>query len=276
MADVCAQIEAACAQWAEPPGPNIVFTGVEALRHPDLSLLLQRAMAAGAQRVRLATDAVALQSGEVADKILRAGVNQIEVVVRGSEDEAQHALAGATAPLSATLAGVGAFLDAASRLGAKVHVAAKVPVCRHNVHDLPGIVTAAAKAQISLVAIVVEDAALDPAGIAPWVEAACDTGIVSGTWVEVEGLPYCLASGWELHLASVYRDVDGVKAASCETCPLDEFCGGLARGADPRLAARLQPPALAAYLAEGIRRGFDPALVIAGAGATRDAEARDE
>jgi hypothetical protein len=154
----------------------------------------------------------------------------------------------------AVLQGVRIFSEAADELGSRVQTSARVPVCRHNLQDLPAIVTTAAENRISYVRLVVEDEALDLWAAAPWLEAACDTGIVYATWVEVEGVPFGPAAGWELHLASIYRPIGGSKSSLCATCPLDSVCGGAPHGAMTSVTGRLRPPGNAQGIASDIQR----------------------
>lgn len=255
--EILADVTGACAAWAGQPGPNVEFVGAEPFHHPQLLDLVRAAIDAGAQRVRLQSDCVALDSRHTAEAVLAAGVRQLEFEVRGADEASHVTRAGAGTSLEATLEGASRFRDVAAEHGLRVHVSARVPVCKHNVHELPAIVAVIAERGITSVRLVIEDESLDPWGEAPWIEAACDTGIVDTTWVEVEGVPYGAAPGWELHLASVYRHVDGDKSPVCAGCVLDGVCGGVASGSAERITGRLHPPGNAAALATAVYRGFD-------------------
>ena len=152
--------------------------------------------------------------------------------------------------------GVRTFAEAAGEAKTPVQISVHVPVCRHNLRDCPAIVTAAAKAGATLVHLEVVDPRLELPSAAPWIGAACDTGVVNATWVEVEGMPFGPASGWELHLASIYRPVAGKKTAICEPCALNDVCGGAIRGAGDAVVAVFRVPADADELAARIKHGF--------------------
>jgi MoaA/NifB/PqqE/SkfB family radical SAM enzyme len=244
-----------CDAWREQPGPNLEFSGAEPFGHPQLFDILRCSTDAGAQRIRIESDCAALAIPETAARTIESGVRHLQLVMRGSDEASHRALHGQESSLRATLNGASAFNEVAHELGTRVHLCARVPVCRHNLHDLPAIVVTAAKAGISFVRLVLEDETLSPWDAAQWIEAACDTGIVHAAWVEVEGVPYGAAEGWELHLACVYRQVEGQKADSCERCPLDSICGGVSRGADSRITSRMRPPAQAQQMAARIQRG---------------------
>ena len=258
--EVVAEVTQVAQTWGSGPGPNVSFTGVEPFRHPALPDILAGAVQAGVRRIRLESDAAALCSPEAATEAIRAGVLHLRVTVLGATASAHDALAGRTSAdgLERTLAGIGGFVEAAEALNAPIQVTARVPVCRHNFRDLPAIVTAMATARVSSVLLLVDDPRLDLRTAAPWIEAACDTGVVNATWVEVEGVPFGLASGWELHMAAAYRRVEGMKSARCDGCPLSDLCQGAVLGAAPEVVGAFRPPEHAERLAEGLTRGFSP------------------
>ena len=239
-------------------GVNFSFTGAEPFHHPALFELLDAAAAAGASRMRLVSDAHALVDPETAERALRSGVRHLEFALLGSTAELHDSLTGRRGSFEDTLAGAESFINVALKGTTRVHVTARVPVCRHNLHDTPEIVTLAAKTGASAVLLTIDDVDLDLRQAGPWLEAACDTGVVYRTWVEVEGVPYGCASGWELHLASMYHKVDGEKAEACRECPLASVCSGAMSGASGRVLATFAPPADAARIAERIFHCFEP------------------
>ena len=93
----------------------------------------------------------------------------------------------------------------------------------------------------------------------PWIAAACDTGTVNCVWVEVAGVPYCLAGDHALHLVPVLR----APSVGREGRPLRDVqarrgaCGGVAAGdgaAGQGVARTARVPRSA--LAESIRRAY--------------------
>jgi hypothetical protein len=256
-AEVLAAIDRVAREWTGGSGPNLALTGVEPFRHPDLARILSAAVDAGAQRIRLDTDATALGSPNAARLAVEGGARHLEFALLGSEASRHDALIGDVGAFEQTLAGVGGFVSAADDLGVRVHVSARVPVCRHNLQDVLGTVAEAAKAGARSVRLVVEDPLLSPLTAAPWIASACDTGIVHAIWVAVEGFPLCAAAGWELHLASLHGPVAGTKAAACGSCALDDACGGAAPGAAGQVTGLLRPPAGAEHLAGRIRSSFE-------------------
>lgn len=243
--EIAAEVEAAVAAWGPVPGPNVALTGPDPFAHPGLPRVLEAAVAAGVRRLRLDTDGVALADGTNAAGILAAGVRHVRVTL----------LAGAE--IRAPLAGVLAFAEAARAADVRVALSARIPVCRHDSHELPAAVAAAAEAGVRHVLLDVADPGLDVAGAMPWIAAACDTGTVACVWVEAAGVPYCLAGDHALHLVPVLRAPrSGEKADRCATCRLDGRCGGVAAGTAPQVKALLAPPAFQERLAESIRRAY--------------------
>jgi hypothetical protein len=257
-AEIVADVTRVAQLWPKGPGPNVAFTGVEPFHHPGLRSIVEAAAQAGAERIRLDSDAIALGSPDTARASIEDGVRHLQFGLLGSVAVLHDALAGGARAFDGTIRGATAFSEVASGLGVRVQVSARVPVCRHNLQDLPAIVTTAAKAGASVVKLVVEDERLELATAAPWVEAACDTGIVHATWVEVEGMPFGPAAGWELHLASIYHRVGGEKTALCATCPLDTVCGGATPGAGSNVTSIFAPPVEAARMAACINRSLNP------------------
>jgi hypothetical protein len=252
------EIREATGAWTGGPGPNLSFTGAEPFHHPALFELLDASVAAGASRIRLDSDAHALITQETAQRALNSGVRHLRFPLLGSTAEIHDSLTGERGSFESTLAGAKNFIDVAHQSGTAVHVTARVPVCRHNLHDTAEMVTLATKTGAKAVLLTIDDPDLDLRQAAPWLEAACDTGVVYATWVEVEGVPYGCAHGWELHLSSLYREVAGEKPDACRECPLAEVCSGAMPGASARVLATFAPPPDAAHIAERIARGFNP------------------
>lgn len=260
VAEVCAQVATAAAEHCGTAGCNIALTGFEPLAYPELAQVLRTAVDAGVSRIRLDSDATLLDSAQAAQQLIALGVRHVQCDLFGASGDTHDALSVTPGGFERTLAGVRTFIDAAEELGVRFQVSARVPVCRHNLKELPQIVTAAAENRISYVRLVVEDETLDLWAAAPWIEAACDTGIVYTTWVEVENMPFGPAAGWELHLASLYRPVAGAKSALCATCPLDDVCSGAHENAATSVTGRFQPPEDAARIANEIERATAPDL----------------
>lgn len=251
-----ARVAAACAGSA---GPNLALGGAEPFSHPDLETILHAAVAAGVRRIRLDTAAAGLDSDATARRVLQSGVRHLQVDLLGSNAASHDSRVGRQGAFAAALEGLARFARAAKALGVPVQASVRVPVCRHNLTDLPAIVTTATEAGISYVRLVLNDPTLDLWCAAPWLEAACDSGIVYTTWVEVEGLPFGPARGWELHLASLYHPVEGAKSPACSVCALNDVCGGAMHGALGSVTGRFAPPTDASAMAEAVGRGLDPA-----------------
>jgi hypothetical protein len=258
QAEIVCEIRDVARTWGAKPGPNLTLTGAEPFHHPALGQIVADAVNAGAQRICLDSDCAALGSAETARTVLDSGVRHMQFTLLGSTPALHDALLGRPGAFEATMNGVSTFVEIARAGEVPVHVSARLPVCHHNLRDLPMIVTAAARAGAAKARLVIEDPGLDLRSAAPWVEAACDSGIVNSLWVEVQGVPHGLAGGWELHLASIYRQVPGAKSSRCETCSLNDVCGGATLGACAEVTAAFRPPADATRMAECVRRGFDP------------------
>jgi hypothetical protein len=252
--EVRAEISAVCSLWDVAPGPNIVLTGAEPFGHPALPSLVAAAVEARCRRVCLDTDAVACGSAQNAGGSLMAGVRHLRWTLLAGTPGIHDALVGRPGALDASVAGVGTFRSIAGGEGFDVSVIAVVPVCRHNAHDLPAAVSVAVQAGADAVRLRVEDGGMDLASVVPWVIAACDTGVVNGVWVEVEGVPFCLLPGYDLHVADAVRERPGTKQPVCASCALDGLCAGAPVSASADQLSLLAPPDFAAALASGVAR----------------------
>jgi hypothetical protein len=253
--EIVSEAAAACSTWTLGTGPNVRLTGAEPFAHPDLPRIVGGVMAAGCTRLAVDTDAMAFASESNARGALRAGVRHIRFTVLAGTEGVHDALAGAPGLLDATLDGVRAYRAVAEAEGLEVSVTARVPVCRHNLRDLPSAVGVAVSCGADAVEVVFEDGGIDLVSAIPWVTSACDTGVVNGVWVQVAGVPFCLLPGYDLHLSDVLGPRRGAKQPACAECALDDVCGGAPAGASADQLSLLVPPAGAGALAVKVRRG---------------------
>ena len=256
--DILTAIREATSGWSGGPGPNLSFAGAEPFHHHAIFEMLDAAVEAGASRVRLETDAQALVDPGTAMRTLRSGVRHLTVPLLGSTARLHDGLTGSRGSFDNGIAGIKCFTDVVSQESLRTHMTVRVPVCRHNLQDTPQIVTLASKSGANAVNLCIDDADLDLREAGPWLGAACDTGVVYTTWVAVEGVPYGCASGWELHLASLYHKVEGEKSEVCRDCPLTDVCGGAMPGASESVLASFAPPPDAVEASARISRGFEP------------------
>lgn len=252
--EIAREISMACAVWDGMPGPNMRLTGAEPFGHPELPALVTAATDAHCRRLCLDTDALALRSPQNAGGSLMAGVRHLRWTILGGTPGLHDALYGEPGALDSSVEGIRSFASIASDEALSISMTAVVPVCRHNAHDLPAAAGLAVDAGVDRILLRVEDGGLDLASALPWMSAACDTGVVNGVWVEVEGVPFCLLPGYDLHLADAARERPGAKTPLCATCALDPVCAGAPAGASVDQLATLSPPPFAARLAVSVSR----------------------
>jgi hypothetical protein len=251
--DIAADVAQAVRDYPGAPGPNVELVGPEPLGHPELPAVVASAIAAGVARLRLHTDAVGFGSAGNASGAIAAGVTHVRFTLLGGTPGVHDVLADAPGALDATLLGVRSFVEAGKEQERAVHVSALLPLCRHTSSDLPTAVLRAVEAGVSGVLIRIEDGGVDMAGALPWIGAACDTGVVNGVWVEVEGVPFCLMAEGVLHLADVVRERPGAHGPGCAECALRDWCAGGPANAAAGTLARLRAPDGAVRLAERVR-----------------------
>lgn len=183
-----ARVADAVAAWADGPGPNVYFTGPEPFSHPELPALIAAAAGLGVERIGLRTDAGALSVPGNAEGVLATGVRHLQVVMRAGSSEAHDSLVGRTGLFDAAMAGVSAFVAAAHSSRFSAAVTGLVPVCGHNVAELPAAVVALARCGAVSVEIAVSPEARSVRGFAGWAASAVDTGMVNGVWVHFSGV----------------------------------------------------------------------------------------
>lgn len=258
--EISAEIARVCAAWEGRPGPNLRLTGAEPFGHPELPRVVSAAAAAGCRRLGVDSDCIALRSPQNAGGAVMAGVRHLRFELLGGTAGLHDTLSGAPGLLDATLEGVRSFRAAAAAEAISTSVTAVVTACRHNVHDLPAAVGLAVDAGVDSVLIRLADGGIDIGAAVAWIVAACDTGVVNGVWVEVEGVPFCLLPGYGLHVSDMVRARAGAKPAGCRECALDAVCAGAGVGASADQLAELTPPPFAPALAAAVRRARGEAV----------------
>lgn len=168
----------------EPTGPNLWLGGPEPFSHPELPGIVTACRKAGARRIAIETGGAALSVPANAAGVLAAGVHHLHVRVLHADDDRADELGGRHGRARDAMAGVAAYLAAARAAGTPVVVAWRVPVCRHNVDALSAIVVRAAALGVNAVRLLPEGELSSSA--APLLASACDTGMVSGVWVEAD------------------------------------------------------------------------------------------
>jgi MoaA/NifB/PqqE/SkfB family radical SAM enzyme len=166
---------------------GVFFTGIGSVDQQDLLRLVEHAARSGVQRIGVRISGRPLSAPMAAEDLLRRGARIVEVTFLGSCADTHDRLAGSPGGLDAAFAAVRNVLDAGERLGVRVAVRGRVPVCRHNLQDLPATVMSLAQSGVSSILLACDET-LDPRRSADWVAAACDTGTVNRVWVAVSGL----------------------------------------------------------------------------------------
>lgn len=257
--DVARDIESSVASWSGAPGPNIALTGPDPFGHPELPALVSTAVRAGVRRLRVDTDAVALRSAQNAAGSIGAGVRHLSFALLGGTPGIHDALVDEPGSLDALTAGVRSYRTVADAEGISVCVTAVLPACRHNLRDLPAAVGCAVDIGADAVLVRVEDGGADLSRALAWLTAACDTGVVNGVWVELEGVPFCMLEGYDLHLTDSVRERAGSKSPVCAECALDAVCGGGPPDSSGDITGALRPPPFAQRLAPAVARAREGA-----------------
>lgn len=191
-------IDEAMGAFRGGPGPNLTFTDAEAFLHPELPALITHAVEAGAQRVGITTSGVAFTQGGNAAGCIHVGVRHVDVVLLGGRDT-HDSLVGTSGSYEAAKRGLEAFQGAAADAGVRVAVMGHVPVCKHNVHEIPDAV--ATFVEMGAIGVHLQPHRdLDVKRHVEWFGAAFQTGIMHGVWVCAEPTDLELFGKWALHV----------------------------------------------------------------------------
>ncbi len=196
--EISADVDSACRGWRSPPGPNVLFAGAEPFLHPHLPVLISGARSAGAQRIGVRTDGRALAQGDNARGSISAGVRLYEFVFLGGDAVAHDRLTAAPGSFQLALSGLGALRVAAERLGSEIALRGRVPVCVHNVRELPEVCAVLAREQCATIQLDLAPG-LDVHSALPWLIAGAETGMVNGSWVAISGIEPSLLGSHALH-----------------------------------------------------------------------------
>jgi hypothetical protein len=201
--DLLAEIRRAASEWKEPLGPNVVLLGPEPFSHPSLPAIVRGCVDAGFSRIALETDAVALGVRPNAAGSIAVGVRVLRVRMLAGQPALGDELAGAPGHTERAFTGIAAFRSAAADAGVRTAIRGVIPVCVHNLDAVPETVAALAEAGASSVELHAQGS--PPSRAAAILAAACDTGVVNRTWVEVLGVD--LPPSHALHVAEVLEGV---------------------------------------------------------------------
>jgi MoaA/NifB/PqqE/SkfB family radical SAM enzyme len=191
---VLRSVEGVVREWPPSPGPNVAFLGAEPFAHPELPLIVSGSVTAGAERLRLRTDAGALAARGNAAGVLSAGVQHIELVLLGGSAETHDALVGRPGLFDAARAGLSAYRAAADAASRPVAITGFVPLCRHTAAHLSETVSAL----VGLGAVSIELRAADGYAADPrTVAVAFQTATVNGVWLHGDCIPERGIEPWQ-------------------------------------------------------------------------------
>ena len=195
--EVTAEARRIMGRWDHGPGPNVGLWGPEPFSHSQLADIVREIVTAGVERLCIATDGAALGSDQNAERIMAAGIRHVRVSVLGSSmlhDELQ----GVPGSYQGALEGMKVTRDASRRSGIPVLVCAHIPVCEHNIRDLPLAVVELAGAGATSVKLETEGRPL-PRDAGAWMDGAVETGIVNNVWVSVHDTEFPELSDRSIH-----------------------------------------------------------------------------
>ncbi|MBA4370044.1 MAG: hypothetical protein C0418_00500 [Coriobacteriaceae bacterium] len=176
--------------WSAGPGPNLTLVGPDPLEHPEAGRLIHAVMELGVERLCVVTAGEALSRPGIASMVADEGVTHVRVTVLAGDAMTHDSLSGRPGSFERALAGMRALGEAFDALSAPHILCGRVPVCAHNLQALPGAVLALAQNGVRSIALDLSRASLGSQAL-PWVEAAVDTGMVSGAWVCTVGTGEC-------------------------------------------------------------------------------------
>jgi hypothetical protein len=91
--------------------------------------------------------------------------------------------------------------DAAARAGIPLLLCGHIPVCEHNLRDVPNAIVELGAAGASAVKLEVDPATL-PSSAGRWIDASVESGLVNNIWVSVEGGTFAEIDDRPIHYRS--------------------------------------------------------------------------
>lgn len=186
VADIETELHAIVADWHDGPGPNVTLGGPEPFGHPDLPSVVAACTGVGVRRIAIETAGDPLAVHGNAPGILHAGVTHVDVRVPALGILGDE-LTGRPGAVARAEAGVRLYVAAAQERSRPAVVTVVVPVCSHNVRELPATIAGLALWGVDAVRLVRGGGSRLPDSAEAFVSAACDTGMVNRLWVETDG-----------------------------------------------------------------------------------------
>lgn len=240
-----ASVRAAIDAIGEQRG-SLALSGGEPTLHPRLLDHVRYAKAAGVAEIELQTNATRLSQGDLAARLVEAGVDRAFVSLHGTDAATSDRITEAPGTFDKTLAGI----DALARTAVDLRL--NFVLCRGNHAQFPAFVRMvadrwpAAAVNVSFVApstdLVPRTRALIPRyeDVMPDVAEGMRVGSAAGVTVDgfesMCGIPLCLVPGDVQRFSPLSPAAAGasseefVKPATCTSCVLQTRCFGLRRG----------------------------------------------
>lgn len=231
---------------AAAQGAMVILSGGEPTLNPRLVDYVYLAAGGGAAGIELQSNAIRLADGDLAQRLVEAGLSRAMISLHGSTAAISDAVTCAPGTFASTVRGI----DALMRTGIDVRL--NFVVCRANYEDFPDFIDLvaarwpAAGVVLSFVGshtdVVPRTAELIPrfSEVMPALAEGLTRARVAGVRVtgfeSMCGLPLCLLPASERRSAAAAPiapdggDGEFVKAQVCATCAAGDLCYGVRRG----------------------------------------------
>lgn len=191
-ADILSDATSAVSRWDRSgPGPNLTLHGPDIFLHPEFREIISGLSRIDVERMCIATAGLGESDPTLVSLLAANGITHIHLALLADNAQGHDALTGHPGAFDQALARGDSFRTHSTALGLPPLLCGDIPICRHNLEMAPGIVALLAGQGVRAITL---DTSRAPgtASARAWIDAALDTGIVSGAWVcESTGGPSC-------------------------------------------------------------------------------------
>lgn len=181
--DILNDARSAVSEWDHlGPGPNLALHGPDLFLHPEFREIVTGLAHIDAERICVATAGLGGSDLALVGLLAHSGITHIHIALHADNAQAHDALTGHSGAFDQARARADSFRAHSTALGLPPLLCGDIPVCRHNLALAPGIVALLAAQGVQAITLDTSNAP-GTASARAWIDAALDTGIVSGAWV---------------------------------------------------------------------------------------------
>jgi MoaA/NifB/PqqE/SkfB family radical SAM enzyme len=183
---------------------GIALYGGEPALRSDLPEIIRTARENGFRRIKLLTNGRAFSDIQFLQRVITAGCCLFEIKLWGSNPSLHDHITKTPGSFWETING----LENLAGLSGDKFVCIRIPVCKENYTDVENTVVTSLNFGINRIVLSVQDHRLSFESILPHVKNAINISIFNRTWIQTEGIPFCVMKGLEPHIGEILNDLN--------------------------------------------------------------------